>query len=46
MRQEEGFKIYMDTRNNKALPLDLACLERLSVWSLVDFPYFFEQFDE
>jgi len=31
MRQEEGFKIYMDTRNNKALPLDLACLKRLSV---------------
>ncbi len=41
-----GFKIYMNTRYNKALPLDLACLEHLSVWSLIDFPYFFEQFDE
>jgi hypothetical protein len=29
----------LNTRNNKALPLDLAYLERLSVRSLADLPY-------
>jgi hypothetical protein len=38
MRQEEGFKFYLDIRNNRALPLDQACPERLSVWSLAGLP--------
>ncbi len=46
MCKEEGFKIYLDTRNNEALPLDPVCLERLNVWSLIDLPYFFKQFVE
>jgi len=39
MRQEDRFKFCLDTKNNRALPLDLACPERLSVQSLVDLPY-------
>jgi hypothetical protein len=31
MRQEEGFKFCLNTRDNGALPLDLACPKRLSV---------------
>jgi hypothetical protein len=30
MRQEEAFEFYLGTRNNGALPLDPACLERLN----------------
>jgi len=33
MRQQQGFKFCLDTKNNKALPLDLACPERLNVHS-------------
>jgi hypothetical protein len=33
-----GFKFCLDTGNNGALPLNLACLECLSVQSLVDLP--------
>jgi hypothetical protein len=33
MGQEEAFKFYFDTRNNGALLLDPACLERLNVRS-------------
>ncbi len=40
MCQEEGFKFCLDTRNNGALPLDLACPENLNVWSPVDLLYF------
>jgi len=36
---EEGFKFCLDTRNNGALPLDPACLERLNVRSLANLPY-------
>jgi hypothetical protein len=36
MRQEEGFKFCLDTRNNRALTLDLACPKRLSVQSSID----------
>jgi hypothetical protein len=32
MLQYEGFKFCLDTRNNWALPLDLASPEHLSVW--------------
>jgi hypothetical protein len=39
MRQEEVFKFCLDTKNNGALPLDLACHERLSVHSLTVLPY-------
>jgi hypothetical protein len=34
MHQEEGFNIFLDTRNKKALPLDLDCPKRLSVLKL------------
>jgi hypothetical protein len=35
MRQEEGFNIYFDTKNKKALlPLDLDYLKRLNVLKL------------
>jgi len=30
--QQDGFKFCFDTRNNEALPLDLACPECLNVW--------------
>jgi hypothetical protein len=33
MHQQEGFKFHLDTKNNEALPLDLACPERLNVHS-------------
>jgi hypothetical protein len=39
MRQEKGFKFYLDTKNNGALPLDPACLECLSVRSSADLSY-------
>jgi hypothetical protein len=39
MCQEEWFKFCWDTRNNKTLPLDLACPERLNVWSPASLPY-------
>jgi hypothetical protein len=38
MHQEKGFKFCLDTRNNRALPLDLAYPECLSVQSLVIYP--------
>jgi hypothetical protein len=38
MRQEEWFKFCFDTKNNRALPLNLACPEHLSVQSLVSLP--------
>jgi hypothetical protein len=38
MLQEKGFKFYLDTKNNRALPLDPAYPKRLSVWSLVGLP--------
>jgi len=38
MRQEEGFKFCLDTRNNRALPLDQAYSEHLSVRSLAGLP--------
>jgi hypothetical protein len=34
MLQEEGFNIYLDTKNKRALPLDLNCPKRLSVLKL------------
>ncbi len=37
--QEEGFKFCLDTKNNKALPLDPACPECLSVCSLAVLSY-------
>jgi hypothetical protein len=39
MRQEEGFNFCLTTRNNKALPLDLACPECLSIQSPAGLPY-------
>jgi len=38
MCQLEGFKFYLEIKNNEALPLDLASLECLSVQSLTDLP--------
>jgi hypothetical protein len=38
MCQEEGFKVFLDNKNNRALPLNLACLECLNVQSLVNLP--------
>jgi hypothetical protein len=38
MHQEEVFKLCLDTKNNKALPLDPACPERLSVRSSAILP--------
>jgi hypothetical protein len=38
MHQEEGFNFCLDTKNNGALPLDMACPERLSVWSPAGLP--------
>jgi len=35
MQQWEWFKFCLDTRNNRAFPLDLAYLKCLSVWSLI-----------
>jgi hypothetical protein len=37
--QEEGFKFCLDKKNNKAVPLDPACLECLSVQSPANLPY-------
>jgi hypothetical protein len=34
-----GFKFCLDIKNNRALPLDLVCLEYLNVYSLVSLPY-------
>jgi hypothetical protein len=34
-----GVKFCLDTRNNRALPSDLAYLERLNVWSPANLPY-------
>jgi hypothetical protein len=39
MHQEKGFKFCLDTRDNEALPLDLAYLECLSVQWEVDLPH-------
>jgi hypothetical protein len=40
MRQEEGFNFFLlEQRKNGALPLDLACPERLSVRSPAILPY-------
>jgi hypothetical protein len=39
MRQEKALKFHWDTRNNKALPLDSACHECLSVHSPTILPY-------
>jgi hypothetical protein len=36
MCQEEGFRLCWDTKNNRTLPLDLACPECLIVQSLTD----------
>jgi hypothetical protein len=36
---EEGFKFCLDTRNNRAFPLDPACPEHLNVRSLAGLPY-------
>jgi hypothetical protein len=41
MHQQEGFKFCLDAINNRALPLDLACPEHLSVWSPASLPYYF-----
>jgi hypothetical protein len=38
MRQEEGFKFSLDTKNKEPLPLDLAGPEHLSVWSPAGLP--------
>jgi hypothetical protein len=35
MLQEEGFKFYLDIKNNRALPLDLAYPKHLNVRSLI-----------
>jgi len=37
--QEGRFQFCLDTRNNRALPLDPACPEHLSVWSSAGLPY-------
>jgi hypothetical protein len=39
MHQKEGFKFCLDTKNNRTLPLDPACLEHLSVQSPASLPY-------
>jgi hypothetical protein len=39
MHQEEGFKFCLDTKNNRALPLDPASPEHLSVRSPAGLPY-------
>jgi hypothetical protein len=39
MQQWEWFKFCLDTKNYGALPLDLACLKHLSVWSLINLFY-------
>jgi hypothetical protein len=39
MHQEKGFKIGWDTKNNRALLLNLACPERLSVQSSASLLY-------
>jgi hypothetical protein len=39
MCQDKGFKFFLDTKNNKALPLDLACPKCLSVQSPASLPY-------
>jgi len=44
MHREEGFKFCLDTRNSGVLPLDPACPECLSVWSLTGLPYNLPQF--
>jgi hypothetical protein len=46
MRQEGRFKFCLDTKNNRALPLNPACLERSSVQSLADLPFTWEIFEE
>jgi hypothetical protein len=38
MHQEEGFNIFLDTKNTRALPLDLAYPERLNQYS-TNLPY-------
>jgi len=38
MCQEEGFKVFLDNKNSRALPSNLACLECLNVQSPVDLP--------
>ncbi len=38
MRQEEGLKFCLDTKNNGALPLDPACPKCLSAWSPAGLP--------
>jgi hypothetical protein len=35
MRQEKGFKFFLNTKNNKAHPLDLAYLERLECLNVI-----------
>jgi len=40
MYQEVGLKFCLDTENNRALPLDLACPECLSVWSPANLPLY------
>jgi hypothetical protein len=39
MHQEEAFKFCLDTKNNEALPLDLAYPKHLSVCSPTVLPY-------
>ncbi len=39
MRQEEGLKIGLDTKNNRALLLNSACSDHLSVRSIAILPY-------
>jgi hypothetical protein len=38
MHEEEGLKFCLDTQNNSAFPLDLACYECLNVRSLIGLP--------
>jgi hypothetical protein len=37
--QIEGFKFCLDTKNNGTLPLDMACLEHLSVIVAIQLHY-------
>jgi hypothetical protein len=39
MHQEKGFKFFMDTKNNKAFPLDSTYPKHLSVQSPTHLPY-------
>jgi hypothetical protein len=40
IHEEEAFKFCLDIRNSRALPLDLACPERLNVCSPAVLPYY------